>query len=61
LIDEQFVQQATQSKLRGPVLMQWYENTHREIDTYPDALIWEQIHENYRKMYLKIVDKNLAR
>lgn len=60
LIDEVFMHQAAQSPLTLPTLRNWYKKMHREIDSYPDQIIWDQIHENYRKMAMAIIEKNTA-
>ena len=60
IIDEAFINQARDSKMTRDVMLAWYENMHREIDTYPDAVIWEKIHGDYMTMATKIIKKHMA-
>lgn len=60
LVDESFVIQSTSVSLNRETMRRWYETLHREIDSYPDSIIWEQIHANYSRMANKIIHKKMA-
>jgi hypothetical protein len=60
LVDEAFVIQSTSVALSRATMRRWYETLHREIDSYPDSIIWEQIHANYSRMADKIIHKKMA-
>ncbi len=60
LVDEAFLHQASQTPLTIHTLRNWYEKMHREIDTFPDPVIYEQIHSNYMRMASRIIEKHTA-
>lgn len=60
LIDEAFLHQASQAPLSLPTMRSWYHKRHREIDTYPDTIIWEKVHNSYQQMVWKVIEKHTA-
>jgi len=59
LIDEAFIAQASGSPSPIDIMRAWYETMHREIDTYPDAIIWKKIHHSYEKMATSLITKKV--
>ncbi|MBS4057787.1 MAG: hypothetical protein KGZ82_10765 [Bacteroidales bacterium] len=59
IIDEAFIMQARQSPMAADIMRSWYESMHREIDTYPDAIIWQIIHCSYEKMASGLITKKV--
>lgn len=57
LVDEAFIFKAAGSSLSREQLLSWYKVMHREIDTFPDPLIWDQIHTSYMNMAKQVINK----
>jgi hypothetical protein len=58
LIDEIFLSKAALVP-EAPLdkLKTRYEQLHRQIDTFPDAVVWEKVHEGYMQMAQELLKK----
>ena len=57
LIDESFWYNYSHQDLDQAIQIDRYQNLHHNVDYFPDKVIWEKIHESYRKTSQRIIDK----
>lgn len=55
LIDASFVRDYAAGEMPLNQLASHYEMMHREIDTFPEEVVWKQIHSDYEKMSQRVI------
>lgn len=55
IIDAQFMLMHANAPLKSQTLRRLYDKMHREIDTWPDAIVWRHVHDAYEQMMLQVI------
>lgn len=56
IIDAQFLMQHANAPLQTSTLRKLYEKMHQSIDTWPDRIVWMQVHSAYEQMVRTVIE-----
>ncbi|MBK9292591.1 MAG: hypothetical protein IPM52_13345 [Bacteroidetes bacterium] len=56
IIDAQFLLQHANAPLQAATMRALYEKIHNSIDTWPDRLVWMQVHSAYEQMVRRVIE-----
>jgi hypothetical protein len=59
IVDAQFLIEHAQAPLQMATMRALYEKMHRSIDTWPDKVIWTQVHDAYELMVCKVIENHI--
>ncbi len=60
MVDEVFLIQSHQAPLALATMRNWYERMHRDIDAFPDPVVYDRIQDNYMKMVQGVIKKHTS-